>query len=109
MFLDAFHSAGRLVSEDTPLPSGPRHCDQFVLGSASEGMGLTAAIAITQVIQIKSDGIREGFIVAATPCMNSSVVLRNRSFIDYAEEVLLSAHKQFVIGNGNRDATRFAD
>src|SRR6185436_17524481 len=34
MFLSALHSAGRLVSEDTPLPSGPRHADQLLLGPA---------------------------------------------------------------------------
>ena len=42
-------------------------------------------------------------------CMIPSVVLRDRGFIDYAEEMFLSTHKQFVIGDGNRDATRFAD
>src|SRR5262245_30022137 len=29
MFLLAFHSAGRLVSVDTPLPPGPRHWGQL--------------------------------------------------------------------------------
>jgi hypothetical protein len=29
MFFDSLHSTGRLLSEDMPWLSGPRHCGQF--------------------------------------------------------------------------------
>jgi hypothetical protein len=66
MFLDSLHSMGKLVSGDTPLPSGPRHCDQLLLGAASEA---TVAVVITrrQMHNFEDDsgGIR--FIVQLTP------------------------------------------
>src|SRR5262245_48593673 len=45
MFLSTFHSVGRLVSDEIPVPSEPRHCDQFEPGAASVNDGLNAANA----------------------------------------------------------------
>src|SRR5215470_5865855 len=35
MFLFRFHSDGTLISDETPLPSPPRHCDQLVAAGAA--------------------------------------------------------------------------
>src|SRR5215467_5030105 len=34
IFFVSLHSVGRLVSAEMPLPSGPRHCDQLLFGTA---------------------------------------------------------------------------
>src|SRR5262245_16904364 len=46
MFFSTLHSVGTLVSDETPVPSAPRHWDQFEPGAAVVNNGLYAANAI---------------------------------------------------------------
>jgi hypothetical protein len=63
MFLSALHSAGRLVSLDTPLPSGPRHADQLLLGAAWVESGSNAMIAARQTIKVNIVNVGMRFIM----------------------------------------------
>src|SRR5262245_24357529 len=45
MFLSTLHSVGTLVSDEIPVPSPPRHCDQFEPGAEVVDNGLNAATA----------------------------------------------------------------
>jgi hypothetical protein len=53
MFFEPLHCDGRLASEETPLPSGPRHCSQF-LGAASVKQDMKITTAIKRVVEVKN-------------------------------------------------------
>src|SRR5215470_7951449 len=57
MFLSTFHSVGTLVSDETPAPSGPRHCDQFEPGAALVENVLNTANAIRHKAKAENSGI----------------------------------------------------
>src|ERR1700741_973426 len=63
MFLESLQSAGKLVSEDTPLPSGPRHWDQLCFGAASELKGANTAKDIRQAISATRGSVSLRLIV----------------------------------------------
>src|SRR5262249_59124356 len=58
MFLSMPHSVGTLVSEETPVPSGPRHCDTLIApGAAAPDNGLNAASATRHRVKAESSRV----------------------------------------------------
>src|SRR5215475_8749686 len=68
MFLSAPHSVGTFVSEETPVPSGPRHCDQLVApGPAAPENSPNATGAIKHRVKAESVKVDARLIYLAPP------------------------------------------
>src|SRR5689334_5482525 len=63
MFLSTFHSVGKLVSAETPVPSEPRHADQLEFGAALLVNKLIAAKVVKKSPKAENDTTSFRFIV----------------------------------------------
>src|SRR5436190_16316682 len=69
MFLSVLHSAGKLVSAETPVPSEPRHADQLVFSAALPVNRVNAAAASKHTATAENDTASFRFIVFVTPVL----------------------------------------
>src|SRR5262245_48861287 len=71
-FLSTLHSVGTLVSDEIPVPSGPRHCDQLVLaGAAPVVNGLNAANATRLRTKAENSRVDTRFI-SSSSCLDNA-------------------------------------
>src|SRR5262245_32541108 len=72
MFLLAFHSAGRFVSVETPLPFGPRHCGQLAAPAVAANQATPERENIRKLILI----VEAVLMLISIPLFIAKCVLR---------------------------------
>jgi hypothetical protein len=71
MFLSTLHSVGTLVSDEIPVPSPPRHCDQFEPGAAVVENCLNAANASRLRAKAENSRVDTRLIISSS-CLDNA-------------------------------------